>query len=291
MLTINNISFYLGNKQLYDKCSLFIKPKDKIGLIGANGAGKSTLLKLITGELKPDEGDIKLQNGFTLGFLNQDHLSFKTQDSIKKVAMQAFSKVLDLEKQLEEITKQMEENYSDTLCEKMMKIQEEIEHLGGYEMESKTEEILEGMGFSTSDLERPLEEFSGGWRMRVMLAKMLLQQPSLMMLDEPTNHLDIESIKWLEKYLIDYENAFIVISHDRYFLNNITNRIVELENKKLISYSGNYDFYEKEKAKNKEIQQNAYERQQKEIEHIKTNIERFGAKASKASQAKSWEKR
>lgn len=291
MLTINNISFYLGNKQLYDKCSLFIKPKDKIGLIGANGAGKSTLLKLITGELKPDEGDIKLQNGFTLGFLNQDHLSFKTQDSIKKVAMQAFSKVLDLEKQLEEITKQMEENYSDTLCERMMKIQEEIEHLGGYEMESKTEEILEGMGFSTSDLERPLEEFSGGWRMRVMLAKMLLQQPSLMMLDEPTNHLDIESIKWLEKYLIDYENAFIVISHDRYFLNNITNRIVELENKKLISYSGNYDFYEKEKAKNKEIQQNAYERQQKEIEHIKTNIERFGAKASKASQAKSWEKR
>ena len=115
MLTINNISFYLGNKQLYDKCSLFIKPKDKIGLIGANGAGKSTLLKLITGELKPDEGDIKLQNGFTLGFLKQDHLSFKTQDSIKKVAMQAFSKVLDLEKQLEEITRQMEENYSDTL--------------------------------------------------------------------------------------------------------------------------------------------------------------------------------
>ena len=178
MLTINNLSFYLGNKQLYDKCSLFIKPKDKIGLIGANGAGKSTLLKLITGELKPDEGDIKLQNGFTLGFLNQDHLSFKTQDSIKKVAMQAFSKVLDLEKQLEEITKQMEENYSDGLCERMMKIQEEIEHLGGYEMESKTEEILEGMGFSTSDLERPLEEFSGGWRMRVMLATMLLQQPS-----------------------------------------------------------------------------------------------------------------
>ena len=291
MLTINDLSFYLGNKQLYDKCSLSIKPKDKIGLIGANGTGKSTLMKLITGDLIPDSGSINLQTGFTLGFLNQDHLSFKTQDSIKQVALQAFSKVLELEKQVEEITRQMEREYDEKLCEKMMRIQDEIEHLGGYEMESKTEEVLEGMGFSTSDLDRPLEEFSGGWRMRVMLAKMLLQQPSLMMLDEPTNHLDIESIKWLEKYLIDYKKAFIVISHDRCFLNNITDRIVELEKKKLVSYPGNYDFYESEKEKNIEIQRNVYERQQKEIEHIKTNIERFGAKASKAAQAKSWEKR
>ena len=291
MLTIENLSFYLGNKQLYDDCSLLIKPQDKIGLIGPNGAGKSTLMRLITGELKPDEGKIKFQKDFTYGFLNQDHLSYKTQESIKNIAMQAFSHVLELQEKIENINKQMEEEYCDELCEEMMKLQNEIEHLGGYEMESKTEEVLEGMGFKTSDLNRPLEEFSGGWRMRVMLAKMLLQQPSLMMLDEPTNHLDIESIKWLEQYLIKYDKAFIVISHDRYFLNNITNRIVELDNKKLVSYPGNYDFYETTKSKNLENQQKAYERQQKEIEHIKTNIERFGAKASKAAQAKSWEKR
>ena len=291
MLTINNLIFYIGSKKIFDNCSLFIKQKDKIGLIGPNGAGKSTFLKIIMGDLKPDSGTIALQSGFTLGFLNQDHLSFKTTESIKQVAMQAFSHVVALEKKLEEVSQQMAENYSEDLCEKMIKIQEEIEHLGGYEMESTTERVLEGMGFKTSDLNRPLEEFSGGWRMRVMLAKLLLQQPSLMLLDEPTNHLDIESIQWLEKYLINYNKAFIVISHDRYFLDNITNRIVELSNQKLISYAGNYTFYEQEKKKNIEIQQNAYERQQKEIEHIKTNIERFGAKASKAAQAKSWEKR
>lgn len=291
MLSIENLSFYLGNKQLYMHASLFIKPKDKIGLIGYNGAGKSTLMRLITGELKPDSGSINLQKGFNIGFLNQDHLSYKTSDSVRQVAMTAFNDIILLEKKLSEISKRIEENYDEEMLNEMLQLQEKIEHLGGYDMETKTEKVLAGMGFGKDDFDKPLEHYSGGWRMRVMLAKLLLQQPSLMLLDEPTNHLDIESIKWLEQYLINFENAFIVISHDRAFLNNIANKIVEVENKVFVSYSGNYDFYEKEKEKNKDIQQQAYERQQKEIEHIKTNIERFGAKASKASQAKSWEKR
>ena len=289
MLSIENLSFYLGNKQLYMNASLFIKPKDKIGLIGYNGAGKSTLMRLITGELKPDSGSINLQKGFNIGFLNQDHLSYKTSDSVRQVAMTAFNDIILLEKKLSEISKRIEENYDEEMLNEMLQLQEKIEHLGGYDIETKTEKVLAGMGFGKDDFDKPLEHYSGGWRMRVMLAKLLLQQPSLMLLDEPTNHLDIESIKWLEQYLINFENAFIVISHDRAFLNNIANKIVEVENKVFVSYSGNYDFYEKEK--NKDIQQQAYERQQKEIEHIKTNIERFGAKASKASQAKSWEKR
>jgi len=291
MLSIENLSFYLGNKQLYMNASLFIKPKDKIGLIGYNGAGKSTLMRLITGELKPDSGSINLQKGFNIGFLNQDHLSYKTSDSVRQVAMTAFNDIILLEKKLSEISKRIEENYDEEMLNEMLQLQEKIEHLGGYDMETKTEKVLAGMGFGKDDFDKPLEHYSGGWRMRVMLAKLLLQQPSLMLLDEPTNHLDIESIKSLEQYLINFENAFIVISHDRAFLNNIANKIVEVENKVFVSYSGNYDFYEKEKEKNKDIQQQAYERQQKEIEHIKTNIERFGAKASKASQAKSWEKR
>lgn len=300
MLIIYDLSFYLGNKLLYDKegeCFLSVFPGDKIGLVGANGTGKSTLMRLIIGELKPDRGTIKLQPGCSIGFLNQDHLSFKTQDSIKQVAMQAFPNVLDLEKEIEKVSEQIENNYTEDLLKKFEKLQEEYTNLGGYQVESETEKVLEGMGFDTKDLDKPLELFSGGWRMRVMLAKMILQKPSLMLLDEPTNHLDIESIKWLENYLNKYikdnekSKAFIIISHDRYFLNNVTNRIVEIENKRSVFYSGNYDSYEEQKEKNNEIMQNKYEQQQKYIEKTKLNIARFGAKSSTASRAKSWEKK
>lgn len=287
MLTINEVSYYIGNKQLYDKCSLFIKPKDKIGLIGMNGSGKSTLIKLIIGEIKPDEGNISLQTGYTIGFLNQDMLSLRTSSSIKDVAMEAFEHVLRLKQEEEDVLHEMETNYHDDLVEKLTHIQERIEHLGGYDMESRAEEVLEGVGFSTEDLDKPLENFSGGWRMRVLLSKLLLQHPSLLILDEPTNHLDIESIKWLEKYLINYDGAIIVISHDRFFLDNVTNRIIELENKKLFSYSGNYSFYEKEKEERLAIQENAYKNQQKQIEKTTQFINEFRAKATKAKQVQS----
>jgi ATP-binding cassette, subfamily F, member 3 len=287
MLTINSLTYHLGARVLYEDASLFIKPKDKIGLIGLNGTGKSTLLKLIAGGLTPDSGNIGKGKDCTIGFLNQDLLSFLSADSIRDVAMQAFEEALVTQQKIEQVLNQMETNYTDDLVDKLANLQERLDQLDGYEIEAKTEAVLEGMGFTTQDLDRPLKEFSGGWRMRVMLAKLLLQRPSLLMLDEPTNHLDLVSIQWLEKYLQSYENAFIVVSHDRRFLDNIVNKIVEVENKQLHLYAGNYSFYQEEKVARAELQQNAYENQQKQIQETGRFIERFRFKASKAKQVQS----
>lgn len=287
MIAINNISFYFGSRIMYENASLHIKPKDKMGLIGANGTGKSTLLRLITGEYQPDEGNISKSNDCTLGFLNQDLLSYDTGDSILSVAMEAFARQNELQHQIEQILHEMEVNYEDKLVEKLGKVQEEFEHLGGYTIQSEAEAILEGLGFSTTDLQRPLREFSGGWRMRVMLAKLLLMKPSLLMLDEPTNHLDLPSIQWIEQYLETYEGAYIVVSHDREFLNNVSKTIVEVSMGRLNLYAGNYSFYLEERALRREIQQGAYENQQQQIRQMERFIERFKAKASKATQAQS----
>jgi ATP-binding cassette subfamily F protein 3 len=206
---------------------MFIKPTDKIGLIGLNGRGKSTLLKIINGELTLDAGSISKSGDCTIGFLNQDLLSYQTDDSILTVAMGAFKEVVDIERQIEVIIKKLETEYSDALVEKLSKLQEKYDHLDGYTIQSKAEEVLEGIGFATTDLHRPLREFSGGWRMRVMLAKLLLEKPSLLMLDEPTNHLDLPSIEWVENYLRNYEGAVLVVSHDRTFLDNVITKTVE----------------------------------------------------------------
>jgi ATP-binding cassette subfamily F protein 3 len=287
MLTINSLTFHIGARALYEEASLFIKSKDKMGLIGLNGTGKSTLLKLIAGNLALDSGNIGKGKDCTIGFLNQDLLSFLSADSIRDVAMQAFEEAIITQQKIEQVLNQMETNYTDDLVDKLANLQEKLDHLGGYEIEAKAEAVLEGMGFTTQDLDRPLKEFSGGWRMRVMLAKLLLQQPSLLMLDEPTNHLDLNSIQWLEKYLQSYENAFIVVSHDRRFLDNVTNKIVEVENKQLHLYPGNYSFYQEEKIARAELQQNAYENQQKQIQQTERFIERFRSKATKAKQVQS----
>ncbi|MEM7109756.1 MAG: ABC-F family ATP-binding cassette domain-containing protein [Bacteroidota bacterium] len=287
MLAINNLSYYIGGRPIYENASLHVKPKDKIGLIGLNGKGKSTLLKLINGDYLPDGGSISKSNECTLGFLNQDLLSYLTDDSILAVAMQAFGEALQVQKQIDTILKKMEEEYSDALVEKLAKLQERFEALDGYSMQAQAEEILEGIGFKTPDLQRPLREFSGGWRMRVMLAKLLLEKPSLLMLDEPTNHLDLPSIEWIENYLRTYEGAVIVVSHDRLFINNCVSKIVEVANCELTSYEGNYDFYLKEKELRSEIQKNAYENQQQKIRQTERFIERFRAKATKARQVQS----
>jgi ATP-binding cassette subfamily F protein 3 len=287
MISISNISYFIGGRALYENASMFVKPKDKIGLIGLNGRGKSTLLKLIHGEYSLDAGSISKSNDCTIGFLNQDLLSYQTEDSILTVAMGAFKEVVDIERQLEVIIHKLETNYSDELVEKLAKLQEKYEQMDGYTMQSKAEEILEGIGFNTADLHRPLKEFSGGWRMRVMLAKLLLEKPSLLMLDEPTNHLDLPSIEWVEGYLRNYEGAVMVVSHDRQFLDNVITKTVEVTQEQLFTYEGNYSFYLKEKELRQEIQQGAFENQQAKIRQTERFIERFKAKASKARQVQS----
>ena len=287
MIAINNLSYYIGDRPLYDSANLHIKPNDRIGLIGLNGKGKSTLLRLIIGDYQPTAGEITKSKECTIGFLNQDLLSYQSDDSILSIAMEAFEEANKLQRRIDQLLHQMEVNYEDQLVEKLAKAQEQFEALGGYSMQSEAEAILEGIGFKTEDLKRPLREFSGGWRMRVMLAKLLLQKPSLLMLDEPTNHLDLPSIQWIENYLRTYEGAIIVVSHDRYFLDNVVTSIVEVSGFKLTQYSGNYSFYLEEKAQREEIQKNAYENQQAQIRQTERFIERFRAKSSKARQVQS----
>ena len=265
MLNINNISFYFGSRALYENASLHIKPKERIALIGANGTGKSTLLRLINGEFSLDGGEMSKGKECTIGFLNQDLLSYQSQNSILEVALEAFTRQNELHQEIEDVLHQMEVNYEDKLVKKLANLQEEFEALEGYNLEIKAKTVLEGLGFSTADLSRPLQEFSGGWRMRVMLAKLLLQKPALLMLDEPTNHLDLPSIEWMETYLSSYDGTVLVVSHDQEFLNKMANVTVEVWGKKLVRYSGNYDFYVQEKALRRELQEKSYENQQQKI--------------------------
>jgi len=287
MLSINNLSYYIGDRPLFIEASLHIKPKDKIGLIGLNGQGKSTLLKIINGDITPDKGEVQKSKDCTIGFLNQDLLSYQTEESILSVAMTAFKDALMLQKRIDDILHQMETNYSDDLVHKLTKAQEQFEMLEGYSIQSKAEEILEGIGFSTEDLKKPLKQFSGGWRMRVMLAKLLLEKPSLLMLDEPTNHLDLPSIQWIENYLKTYEGAYIIVSHDREFLDRTIEITVEVDQQQLNYYAGPYSFYQEEKSLRAELQQNAFENQQQKIKQTEKFIERFRSKATKAKQVQS----
>jgi len=287
MLTIHNLSFSFGGRAMYEEASLQIKPKDKIGLIGLNGTGKSTLLRIIVGEYQPDGGTISKSKECTIGFLNQDLLSYQSEESILQVAMQAFERQNQIQSEINEIIKKLEKDYSDSLVDKLSHLQEEFAILDGYSMQAKAEAILEGLGFSTESLQKPLSTFSGGWRMRVMLAKLLLQRPALLILDEPTNHLDLPSIQWIEEYLVDYDGAVLVVSHDRDFLDNIADTIVEVAQRKLHVYPGNYSDFLEQKAERQEIQKNAFQNQQALIKQTERFITRFKAKASKARQVQS----
>jgi ATP-binding cassette subfamily F protein 3 len=284
---LQNVTFEFGARTLVEDATWHIQPNERIGLIGYNGTGKSTLLKLLVGEYLPSKGTVERSRNTSIGYLHQDLLSFDTNDSILQVALGAFEKILQLEKEIETLGKQLEIHPDDKLLHDYTDKLHELEMLGGYNIHHKTEEVLQGLGFSNDELGRPYREFSGGWRMRVLLAKMILQQPDLLLLDEPTNHLDLPSIEWLEKYLQHYQGSVVIVSHDKYFLNRMVTKIVELYQKQLHIYSGNYDFYEKEKAERIAIQQRAFENQQDYIRQNERLVERFRAKASKASMAQS----
>lgn len=287
MLTLNELSFDFGGRYLYRDVNWQIKPGERIGLVGQNGTGKSTLLRIITGEYQPTEGILSKAKDCTIGFLNQDLLSYESNDSIYHVALQAFDKALNLQTEIDAILERMETDHSDEILNLLGEKQEQFEALDGYNIQFKTEEILEGLGFKTSDLSRPLCEFSGGWRMRVMLAKLLLQNPRLLLLDEPTNHLDLPSIEWIEEYLQSYQGTVIIVSHDRYFLDRMVTKIVEVANKKVYQWTGNYSKFLELKVERDELQQRAFDNQQQFIKQQERLIDRFKAKASKATMAQS----
>ncbi len=287
MVTLKSLSYFIGGRTLYDDVNLAIKPKDRIGLIGLNGHGKSTLFRIINSEISPSYGSVQKSRDTSIGFLNQDLLSYKTDQTIREVAMSAFAEAIGVQEKINAVLQEMEKNYRDELVEDLGHLQERFLMLGGYDMEMRTDQILEKMGFKTKDLMRSFNEFSGGWRMRVMFAKLLLEAPSLLLLDEPTNHLDIVSIQWVESYLKDYPHALMIISHDKRFLNGVTNVTWEITQERIDVYAGNYDFYEKEKEQRFVTQDRAYQNQQKEIKRQKEFINRFRAKASKAASVQS----
>lgn len=288
---LQNVTFEFGARTIVSEATWHIHPNERIGLIGYNGTGKSTLLKVLAGERLPSKGSVERGRFTTIGYLHQDLLSFDTNESILQVAMHAFDKAMLIEKQLNELIEKLAKQETEELLLQYSEKLHDFEEAGGYNIQHQTEEVLQGLGFSSQDLQRPYREFSGGWRMRVLLAKMILQQPDLLLLDEPTNHLDLPSIEWLEKYLQHYKGAVVIVSHDKYFLNRMVTKIVELYQRELHIYNGNYDFYETEKEQRIELQQRAFENQQDYIRQQERFIERFKAKASKAAQAQSALKR
>jgi ATP-binding cassette, subfamily F, member 3 len=295
---LTNVTFEFGARAIVEDATWHIQPNERIGLIGYNGTGKSTLLKLLVGQYQPSAGTVERSRNTSIGYLHQDLLSFDTNDSILGVALGAFERVMQLEKEIEELGKELENTASgrtpaqeDALLHKYSDRLHEMDTLDGYNIHHKTEEVLQGLGFSNADLQRPYKEFSGGWRMRVLLAKMILQQPDLLLMDEPTNHLDLPSIEWLEKYLVHYQGSVVIVSHDKFFLDRMVTKIVEVYQRQLHVYNGNYSYYETEKVQRVELQQRAFENQQDYIRQQERFIERFKAKASKAAAAQSAMKR
>ena len=287
MLHIQNVSFEFGGNYLFRDIDWFIKPRERIGLIGKNGAGKSTLLKLIMGKYEVREGSINKAGGVNLGYLSQDMISEDGDQTIIEHAKGAFKRAIFIQDELEKLYALMETDPSDENIQKMSDYQEEFDALDGYNMDNKTAEILEGLGFTTADLSRPMKEFSGGWRMRVVLAKMLLEEPDIMLMDEPTNHLDLPSIEWLESYLSNYPGSVIIVSHDREFLNKMITKTAELSGKKLYLWDGNYDFFLKAKVERDDLIARQAANQDQYIKEQEKFINRFKAKASKAKAVQS----
>ncbi len=291
LIGLNNVTFEFGARVIVADATWHIHPGERIGLIGYNGTGKSTLLKVLVGQYTPSSGSVERGRNTTVGYLHQDLLSFDTNESILEVAMSAFERVRFLEKEIERLGHELEKNHDEKLLITYTDYLHEMDVLDGYNIQYKTEEVLHGLGFSNEELHRAYQTFSGGWRMRVLLAKMILQQPDVLLLDEPTNHLDLPSIEWLEKYLQNYKGSVVFVSHDKFFLNRMVNKIVELYQQQLHIYSGNYEFYESEKSLRIELQQRAYENQQEYIRQQERFIERFRSKATKAAAAQSAIKR
>jgi len=292
MISMNNISMRFGAKVLFDEVSLRVAGKDRVSLVGSNGAGKSTMLKVIAGLIKPDDGEVAVSKHTTVGYLPQEGIEYTGKTLYEEVYSSA-GDINAIQEEMRQIEKEMEE-FQDTMSDEFMdlineygELQERFQMLDGFKIKSKIEKILIGLGFGEKDFDRETAEFSGGWQMRISLAKLLLNNPSILLLDEPTNHLDIESLIWVENYLKAYQGAIVMVSHDRSFLDNITERTVEISLGNVTEYSGNYSFYKREREVRKELLENQFNNQQSYLKQQEKFIERFRYKATKSRQVQS----
>lgn len=298
MISIQNLSMQFTGDDLFSDINFMIREKDRIGLVGKNGAGKTTLIRLIAGLDQPYKGDVVMSDDITIGYLPQEKF-FNSSDEGNKLrtvldeAMTAFEDYFQIERDLHKLNEQLSEreDYESAeyqrLCEKISHLNERLALMGGHSIEGEAEQILIGLGFEHDDMQRPMNEFSNGWQMRVELAKILLRKPKLLLLDEPTNHLDIESIQWLESFLKNYYGSILMVSHDRAFLDHITIRTIEISGAKIYDYKCSYTEFVERREERIDIQKAAFDNQQREIKDIEAFIERFRYKATKAKQVQS----
>src|SRR6202521_1327847 len=291
MIQLSGAGKRYGHKLLFENADWLITPESRIGLVGANGTGKSTVMKILAGSESLDYGTISRAKGISTGYLPQDGLTM-TGRTIFAECLSVFAELDAIEKEMESLTRSMSEldhagpEYS-SVADRYQKLEHEFVARDGYTLEAQVGQVLSGLGFRRDDWTRLTEEFSGGWQMRIALAKLLLQKPSLLLLDEPTNHLDLESRNWLENYLHDYPNAYILISHDRYFLDVTVNKTIELWNKRMHVYHGNYEKYVVQKEERRTQLMNAYKNQRDRIDALEAFINRFRYQATKAKQVQS----
>lgn len=292
MISVNSVTVSFGGYDLFDNVSFLVNPKDRIGLAGKNGAGKSTMLKLLAGEQNPTKGEIAKPNDFRIGYLPQDMIHQHGRTVFEETET-AFQEIQQLEKRLDVVTHELEtrtdyeSDHYMNLINELTDINTRLDVIGASNKEEEIEKILKGLGFERTDFHRQTAEFSGGWRMRIELAKILLQKPDVLLLDEPTNHLDIESIQWLEETMNTFPGSVMLISHDKHFLDNVTTRTIEISNQKIYDYKTNYSRYLILRKERKEQQENAAKNQQKVIDQTEALIDKYRAKASKAAFAQS----
>lgn len=292
MISINKLSIHFTGTYLFDDVSFIINDRDRIGLVGKNGAGKTTLLKILSGEMEPEKGEIVKTSGQTVGYLPQEMIP-DSKKSVFEEALTAFEEALKLQKKITHYTDQISQRTdyeSDeymNLVHELSESDERFRLIGGYTMQADTEKILLGLGFFKTEFEKPMTSFSSGWQMRVELAKLLLKRPDTILLDEPTNHLDIESIQWLESFLVNYQGAVVLVSHDRAFLDNVTNRTIEITLGRINDYKASYSEYVEQRAERRESQLAAFNNQQKQIDDIERFVERFRYKSTKSRQVQS----
>ena len=290
MITLNHVQKQFGSKILFRDCSLQIGVRDRVGLIGPNGAGKTSLFRMILGEESIDEGEILIAKGVKMGYLPQEVISFKGNTVLDEV-LKSLTSITSLQDKMkileEELSSIKDPKEQERLAREYGKLQERYTLLGGYGLEAEAKRILQGLGFKERDFDRLTDELSGGWRMRIALAKILLQSPDLLLLDEPTNHLDLASLIWLEEFLVNYPGAMVIVSHDRVFLNHLIDWVAEIEAQRIDLYYGDYDHYLEEKETRKQTLEATYKTQQRKIEQTERFIERFRAKNTKSSQVQS----